>query len=102
MMYTNFDLIELETMDNEQLSTKLVEAKENYEYVQSLYEGENDNTFEHKIKLEIVFMHLKNVENYIRRIENLLHEYEKDRVFIRKAINRRNKRLSRLGNVCTV
>lgn len=97
MMYTNFDLLELESMDNEQLHQKLEEAKDNYDYVQSLYQGESDNPFEPKIKLDIIFMHLKNVENYIRRIENLLHEYEVDRVFIRKAVTRRNKRLSRLA-----
>ena len=97
MMYTNFDLLDLESMDNSQLHQKLEEAKGNYDYVQSLYEGENDNPFEPKIKLEVIFMHLKNVESYIRRIENLLHEYEVDRVFIKKAVNRRNKRLSRLA-----
>lgn len=97
MMYTNYDLLELEKMDNDQLQRQLEEAKDNYEYVQSLYQGENDNPFEPKIKLEVIFMHLKNVENYIRRIENLLHEYEIDRVFIRKAVSRRNKRLSRLA-----
>ena len=96
MMYTNFDLLELETMTNDQLHDKLEEAKDNYDYVHSLYEGESDNPFEPKIKLEVIFMHLKNVESYIRRIENLLHEYEVDRVFIQKAINRRNKRLTRL------
>lgn len=97
MMYTNFDLIELEQMDNSQLLTKLEEAKDNYSYVQSLYEGEDDNNqFDTKLKLEVIFMHLKNVENYIRRIENLLHEYEIDRVIVKKAINRRNKRFSRL------
>ena len=96
-MYTNYDLLELEKMDNDQLQRQLEEAKDNYEYVQSLYQGENDNPFEPKIKLEVIFMHLKNVENYIRRIENLLHEYEIDRVFIRKAVSRRNKRLSRLA-----
>ena len=96
MMYTNFDLLELETMTNDQLHDKLEEAKDNYDYVQSLYEGESDNPLEPKIPLEVIFMHLKNVESYIRRIENLLHEYEADRVFIKKAINRRNKRLTRL------
>lgn len=96
-MYTNFDLIELEQMNNSQLLTKLEEAKDNYSYVQSLYEGEDDNNqFDTKLKLEVIFMHLKNVENYIRRIENLLHEYEIDRVIVKKAINRRNKRFSRL------
>lgn len=96
MMYTNFDLLELEKMDNDQLHEQLQEAKDNYDYVQSLYQGESDNPLEPKIPLEVIFMHLKNVENYIRRIENLLHEYEIDRVFIRKAINRRNRRFSRL------
>ena len=96
MMYTNFDLLELENMTNDELNEKMEQAKDNYDYVQSLYEGENDNPFESKIPLEVIFMHLKNVESYIRRIENLLHEYEVDRVFIQKAINRRNKRLTRL------
>ena len=96
-MYTNFDLLELEKKTNEELNIELRRAKENYDYVQSLYAGECDeNPFEAKIPLDVIFMHLKNIEHYIRRIENLLNEYEVDIVFIKKAVNRRKKRFSRL------
>lgn len=96
-MYTNVDLMELENMNDEQLHMELEKAKDNYDYIQSLYQGEDDsNIFEAKIPLDVVFMHLKNIEHYIRRIENLLNEYEIDLVFIRKAVNRRKKKLSRL------
>lgn len=98
MLYTNFDLIELEKMDNEKLHIELEKAKDNYEYVQSLYEGENDtNPFVDKLPLQVIFTHLKNIENYIRRIENLINEYEIDRVFIQRAIKRRHNRLSKVG-----
>lgn len=96
-MYTNFDLMELENMNDEQLHMELEKAKDNYDYIQSLYQGEDDsNIFETKIPLDVVFTHLKNIEHYMRRIENLLNEYEIDLVFIRKAVNRRKKKLSRL------
>lgn len=97
-MYTQFDLLELEKMNDIKLRQALEMAKDNYDYVQSLYAGENDNDpFSPKISLDIIFMHLKNIEHYIRRIENLLNEYEADVVFIKKAINRRRKRFSRLA-----
>lgn len=95
-MYTNTDLIKLEQLTDTQLHEELAKANEHYTYVQSLYSGEEENN-EELIPLSIIFMHLKNIENYIRRIENLLHEYEVDRVFILKAVNRRKKKLSRLA-----
>lgn len=96
-MYTLHDLRMLEEMTNKELQNALEEANQRIEYIQSLYEGEDDkNSFKPKVKMELILMHLKNVENYIRRIENLLNEYEIDRVFVRKAIQRRNKRFTRL------
>lgn len=96
-MYTLHDLRMLEEMTNKELQNALEEANQRIEYIQSLYEGEDDkNSFKPKVKMELIFMNLKNVENYIRRIENLLNEYEIDRVFVRKAIQRRNKRFTRL------
>lgn len=96
-MYTFYDLTELEGKTDLELRAELKEAKARYEYIQNLYEKDNDNNpFEEKINLKVIFMHLKNIEMYIRRIENLLYEFEVDRVFIRKAVNRRNARLSRL------
>lgn len=96
-MYTLHDLRMLEEMTNKELQNALEEANQRIEYIQSLYEGEDDkNSFKPKVKLDLILMHLKNVENYIRRIENLLNEYEIDRVFVRKAIQRRNKRFTRL------
>ena len=96
-MYTLHDLRMLEEMPNKELQNALEEANQRIEYIQSLYEGEDDkNSFKPKVKMELILMNLKNVENYIRRIENLLNEYEIDRVFVRKAIQRRNKRFTRL------
>ena len=96
-MYTLHDLRMLEEMTNKELQDALEEANQRIKYIQSLYEGEDDkNSFKPKVKMELILMHLKNVENYIRRIENLLNEYEIDRVFVRKAIQRRNKRFTRL------
>lgn len=96
-MYTLHDLRMLEEMTNKELQNALEEANQRIEYIQSLYEGEDDkNSFKPKVKMELILMNLKNVENYIRRIENLLNEYEIDRVFVRKAIQRRNKRFTRL------
>lgn len=94
-MYTQQDLTALESMTNKELHDALEEANMRMTYIQSLYEGEEKSN-KRKIKIEIIFMNLKNVENYIRRIENLLHEYEIDRTFIRKAIHRRNKKFTRL------
>lgn len=96
-MYTDYDLLKLEELTNAELNAELKLAQERYSYTQSLYENdEDDNNFAPKIPLDIIFMQLKNTEMYIRRIENLLHEYEADRFFVKKAISRRNKRFTRL------
>lgn len=94
-MYTNMDLLELEKKSDIELREELEKAEQRYEYIQSLLREDNEhNIYQPKINLEIIFMHIKNVEMYIRRIHNLLNEYEIDRVFIKKAVNRRKSRLN--------
>lgn len=94
-MYTNYDLIELEKLNDEELTVKLHEAKENYDYIQSLYSEEAEKHGEH-LNLQIIFTQLKNIEYYIRRIENLLNEYENDIPVLKRIIVRRKKRLKKM------
>ena len=97
MIYTQQDYYLLEHKNDEELEKALEQAKDDYDYVQALYQGEDDTkpSSGNKVPLETIFMHLKNIESYIRRIENLKHEYEIDRTFIRNSIRRRAKRLSK-------
>lgn len=100
-MYTQYDFLLLEEKTDRQLREELIEAQQNYDYIQSLYANEEDDehTFKENTKhisLTIVFMHLKNIENYIRKIENLLKEYEIYRPHVRRYVKRRNARMSRL------
>lgn len=101
-MYTNMDLIELENKSDEELREELLKANEKYEYIQSLLkEDDCEGKSHNNINLNIIFIHIKNIEMYIRRIHNLLDEYEIDRVFIKKAVNRRKSRLNGFKKMST-
>lgn len=98
MIYTSYDFITLEQKNDDELIIELEQAKDNYEYVQALFsEGDNLSPFEQgkNIPLDILFSHLNNIEQYIRKIENLRNGYEEDLLRVRQAIRRRNKRLNR-------
>lgn len=95
-MYTQYDFILLESKSDLELRKELVIANQKYDYIQSLYEKEEEPTREKPLlNLNVIFMHLKNVERYIRMIENLLHNYDQN-YYVTKVIKRRRGRLSRL------
>lgn len=102
MIYTSYDFIMLEDKNDEELRNELEQAKDSYEYVQALFSEDNEvQPFEqgNNIPLDILFSHLNNIEQYIRKIENLLQGYEKDLSIVRQAIKRRTKRLIRKGEL---
>lgn len=96
-MYSREDFMLLETMEDFEITEAIKIAKENYDSIQQLYAEDNeDSPFDFdKIPMEILINKLKEVENYIRRAENLLNEIEIDRTYIRKCINRRKNFLKR-------
>ena len=86
MIYTSYDFIMLEDKTDEELHIELEQAKDHYEYVQALFsEEEPTEPFKqgNNIPLDILFSHLNNIEQYIRKIENLLKGYEKDLSIVR-------------------
>ena len=94
MIYTQQDFMMLERLTDQELVQARDLAKDVYDYVQEQISENSSNPFQgYVMPLDVAISHLKNIESYIRKIENLLNEYEADRTFVRQAISRRKKRL---------
>lgn len=94
MIYSLQDLMNLEELEDMELKEEIHLAKEKLEEIKIYFEDlekEARSIFELP-NLAILFSNIKNIEGYIRRAENLLCTYDKNRLVL-KAYDRRQLKI---------
>lgn len=106
-MYSYQDFVLLEKMTDEELHLEIAKAKEVYEECQCYFneierEWEEQNPFKTSgLDLSILLKQLHNIESYIRKAENMMHEYDNARYLV-KARTQRLKimKINKIGLKC--
>lgn len=93
MIYTFKDFLDLERMSNTDLLNEQMKATSFYVEYHSMYvSSDEDNDSE--VSLDIILSNLKNIEAYVRKIANLLNDYD-DNPIINKIRKRRENYFSK-------
>jgi hypothetical protein len=92
MLYCTLDFIKMELLDDEQLNLEIARATQDYESVQAVFQKMEEEAEGAKPNLNILFSQMNNIEGYIRKAENLLHNYDDD-MRVRKSIKNREVNL---------